>query len=610
MPIPQYILEDIRSRVALAAYIGRYVKLTKRGHEHSGLCPFHNEKTPSFTVSEAKGFYHCFGCGAHGDVIAFAMNHQKLEFPEAVELLAHEAGIEIPKATPQDLQREEANARLLAANAAAAIWFSAQLKSDAGEDARDYLAKRRIEPETLRRFNLGYAPTGRDQLTKHLKQEGFSQEELIASGLCGEPDTDDAKLYDRFRDRLMFPIRDRRGRPIAFGGRALGKATAKYLNSSETPIFKKGSTLYNLDQAQKPARLQSDVIAVEGYMDVIALAQAGYNQVVAPLGTALTENQMALLWQVAPEPILCFDGDTAGQRAATRAVQRALPGLQPGQSLKIATLPGDDDPDSLIQSKGIGAFAALMETAQPLVDWLWQVMIAPVDFSTPERAAELRRSISDQVQEIRDPDVRNFYRRDYNHRLDKLFEQQFPSRNGPARSQRKRSQKRSNDLVGGPPPQGPVTSAAPTLERLVLLVLLNNPALLATCHETLAAISFPGAEASALQSALLAVATTEETPLPEALAQEIEHRNLAGFVERLRSDRLLKVHSFAKAANQIDAAGHGVQHLFDRLRTLRSLNDDLIEAKQLLSEKPTDENWRRFRALTEELRRVSAFPSP
>ncbi|WP_282611235.1 DNA primase [Pelagibius sp. Alg239-R121] len=609
MTIPQYILDDIRNRVNLAGYIGRYVKLAKRGHEHSGLCPFHNEKTPSFTVSEPKGFYHCFGCGAHGDIIAFAMNHQKLAFPEAVEQLAQEAGVEIPKPTPEDQQREDTNARLVAANATAARWFTSQLESDSGKAARDYLAKRGITSETTQRFGLGYAPTDRDQLTNYLQQEGFTQEELIASGLCGEADAGEPALYDRFRDRLMFPIRDRRGRPSAFGGRALGEAKAKYLNSSETPIFKKGATLYNLDQAQKTGRQHEEVIAVEGYMDVIALTQAGFDQVVAPLGTALTETQIAMLWQIAPEPILCFDGDTAGRRAATRAVQRALPGLYAGHSLKIATLPPDHDPDSLVQSQGNEALRSLIESAQPLTDWLWQALVEPSDYSTPERAADFRRAVNDQIQEIRDPGVRSLYQRDYNGRLAKIFEMQFPSRSGPTSNRPRRNGKHGKKPTVGPSPQGPVSSAAPTLERLVLLVLVNHPALLTTCHEALAAITFPGKEAKELQSALLETASAEEAMQSETLANEVERRGLASFVERLKSDRLLKVHSFAEEAKETEIAGHGIQHLFDRLRTLRSLSDDLEEAKQLLASHPTDENWRRFRALTEELRRVSALPA-
>ncbi|MCZ6522639.1 MAG: DNA primase, partial [Alphaproteobacteria bacterium] len=380
-------LDELRARVPLAGTIGRSLRLVKRGREHVALCPFHNEKTPSFTINEDKGFYHCFGCGEHGDVIGFLMQNEGLAFPEAVE--------------------------------AACAWFAAQLGGEAGKAARAYLEERGIDGEASAEFGLGYAPRGRDGLRQALAARGFDEGLIIEAGLVAK--SDEGEVYDRFRDRIIFPIADRRGLNIAFGGRALGEARAKYLNSPETPLFHKGRTLYNLARARAPARQAGTVLVVEGYMDVIALAVAGLGHAVAPLGTALTEAQMEELWRLAPEPVLCLDGDAAGRRAAYRAAERSLPLLKPGHSLLFALLPNGEDPDSLVRRRGVRAMTALVEAAAPLSDMLWAKETASGRLDTPERRAALEQRLLRQVSEIRDETVKQYYRRHFKARLWEAF---------------------------------------------------------------------------------------------------------------------------------------------------------------------------------------------
>ena len=333
---PQF-LDELRQRLSLVSVISRKVRLVRRGRESTGLCPFHNEKSPSFTVSDEKGFFHCFGCGAHGDVIGFLMRSEGLSFPESVERLAREAGLALPVSSPEERQRAERQSTLVTAMETAAAWYQEQLGASAGRGALDYLRRRGLAEGTIARFRLGYAPEGRTALRDALTRAGVSIELAQEAGLVGKGE--DGALFDRMRGRVIFPIADRRGRVIAFGGRILGEGQPKYLNSPETPLFHKGRTLYGLGQALRPAKDAGEVVVAEGYMDVIALSQAGFPQAVAPLGTALTEEQIAELWRLVPEPTLCFDGDTAGERAAARAADRALPLLKPGQSLRFAMLP-------------------------------------------------------------------------------------------------------------------------------------------------------------------------------------------------------------------------------------------------------------------------------
>ena len=413
-------LDELRARLPLADIVGRRVKLTKRGREYVGLSPFQKEKTPSFTVVPDKGFFHCFSSGEHGDVITWVMKTEGLSFPEAVEKLAGEAGLALPQRTPEDKARSERRKTLQEALEAAADWFSARLHAKEGAEALAYLKRRGLGEETLRRFRLGYAPDERGALRRAMNAAGFNDELLAEAGLI-KRDEAGGNPRDYFFDRAIFPITDRRGGVIAFGGRAMGDSPAKYLNSPDTPLFHKGQVLYNLDKARRAAHESGEVIAAEGYMDVIALSQAGFAAAVAPLGTALTEDQIAELWRLVPEPILCLDGDLAGQRAAFRAMERALPLLQPGKSLRFALLPQGEDPDSLLRSQGAAALRAVLEAAKPLSEMLWIRETQGKALDTPERRAGLRQSLHRAVGEIQDSGVQEAYRLDVQRRFDEAY---------------------------------------------------------------------------------------------------------------------------------------------------------------------------------------------
>ncbi|MDA1131920.1 MAG: DNA primase, partial [Proteobacteria bacterium] len=357
MAFADSFLDQIRARVPGSEVVAKRVRLKRSGRgELTGLCPFHDEKTPSFTVNDAKGFYHCFGCGAHGSAFDFLMQTDGLSFPEAVERLAGMAGLEMPARSrdPQDKERREGRERLYGLLEVAAAWFEDRLRHH-GDVARRYLEDRSIDGAAAAQFRLGFAPDSRDALKQALLARGYTVAELVRVGLLVAPE-DGGEAFDRFRNRVMFPITDRRGQIVAFGGRTLGEARAKYLNSPETEFFHKGSLLYNLAGARSASREAGTVLVAEGYTDVISLWRHGFRHAVAPLGTALTDNQLGELWRLAPEPVLCLDGDAAGMRAAVRAAENALPLLKPGHSLRFALLPAGEDPDSLLRGGGAKAF--------------------------------------------------------------------------------------------------------------------------------------------------------------------------------------------------------------------------------------------------------------
>ncbi|MDB5679125.1 DNA primase [Sphingomonas bacterium] len=417
MSLTPAFLDELRARTLLSALVGKTVKLTKAGREFKGCCPFHNEKTPSFYVNDDKGFYHCFGCSAHGDAIRWMTEQQGLPFIDAVKDLVQAAGMEMPAQDRQSVERAERAKGHHEAMADAAAFFTEQLNGIAGAEARAVLEKRGVTAKTAQAFGLGSSPDTRGRLRETLKSYGDPL--LIESGMLIK--VDDREPYDRFRGRLMIPIRDPRGRVIAFGGRVIGEGEPKYLNSPDTPLFDKGRTLYNLDKAAAVSRKSGRVIVVEGYMDVIALAQAGFGEAVAPLGTALTEAQLERLWRLADVPILCFDGDSAGQKAAIRAALRALPGLAPGRSLSFVTLPEGQDPDDLVRARGSAAFEALLAKPEPLVDRLWAHEYAAEALDTPEQRAGLKRRLADHAATIADGNVRHEYLAEYRRRVDDLF---------------------------------------------------------------------------------------------------------------------------------------------------------------------------------------------
>jgi DNA primase len=415
------LLEEIRRRTDLVALVGRRVKLVRKGRVMWGCCPFHQEKSPSFKVENERRLYKCFGCGKGGDCFKWLVETEGLSFREAVEKLAGEAGVELPKWSAEDEAREQKRKSLYDIVELAAKFYEAQLLEPAGRAAREYLKGRGLDGAAARQFRLGYAPSGNHALIAHLTAHNITQDDIIAAGLA-RPAEDGRPMRDFFFNRVMFPISDGRGRLIAFGARALeADAKPKYINTGETSLFSKGTQLYNFATARAAAIKAGTIILAEGYMDVIALVRAGFAHSVAPLGTALTEDQLHLLWRSAPEPILAFDGDAAGLNAAHRAAHLALPHLKPGHSLRFAFLPTGEDPDSFIAAEGAPAMQALLEGAIPLSQLLWQGETEGKDLSTPERRAGLEQRLKEIVEQITDRSVADYYREGFRERVQESF---------------------------------------------------------------------------------------------------------------------------------------------------------------------------------------------
>ena len=523
---PQW-LDQLRSRITLSTLIGRSTRLQKAGREYKACCPFHNEKTPSFTINDDKGFYHCFGCGAHGDAIRWMTDHRGLPFIDAVKELADAAGMEMPAPDPRAAKKAEAARGLHDAMAAAQDWFEAQLGGLDGAIAREYLERRGITDATRRAFGFGFAPDSRGKLKTALRD--FPAEMLVEAGLVIKPEDRGREPYDRFRGRLMIPIRDNRGRVIAFGGRILGDGEPKYLNSPDTPLFDKGRTLYNIDKALPAARASGRIIVVEGYMDVIALAQAGIHECVAPLGTALTEHQIERLWKIVDVPILCFDGDSAGQKAANRAALRALPLLQPGQSLNFVTLPGGMDPDDLVKTKGAKGFEECLASPAPLVEQIWRMEMAAGAVDTPEARAGLQQRLAEHAQAIQNDLVRREYERAFKDRFWNEFGWKRQERSAVRGFIRQTREEIRSDLAN----MGQRIDRM--MKRAILLGLCRHPAVLYSHREQLGSIAMP-TQALKDWTSLLIRASFERQALEESLIDAIladaslpepERRNIA-----------------------------------------------------------------------------------
>jgi DNA primase len=537
---PQF-LDELRARTTLSHLVGRSLKLQRAGREFKACCPFHNEKTPSFYVNDEKGFYHCFGCEAHGDAIRWLTDSKGLAFMDAVKELADAAGMAVPAPDPRSQERAERAAGLYEVMEAAAAWFAEQLDIAEGAAARDYLKERGIAEETRRRFRFGLAPDSRGRLKAALK--GFGNDKLVEAGLLIKPD-EDKEPYDRFRGRLMFPIRDARGRCIAFSGRILGAGEPKYLNSPDTPLFDKGRTLFNLDRAGPASRAGRRVVVVEGQMDVVALDQAGLAEAVAPLGTALTDAQLALLWKLSPAPLLCFDGDAAGQKAAIRAALKALPHVGPGRSLGFATLPPGQDPDDLIRQSGRAALDALLDRPDSLVDTLWRHELHAEPLTTPEQKAGLRRRLVDHVSAIADPDVREQYRFELMRRFNDLTlpQRQWTARPpgtgpGPGRSGRFAPPPRPTSPEAKSVRQAGLDSRWSHWGRAVLQGLVRFPALIGRHAEAIAALPLAERDSVRLRDLMLESAMANAALDPEAFFTILAESGGASLVEDLARKR-------------------------------------------------------------------------
>ncbi len=414
MSLPPGFLDELRSRSSLSQVVGRKVIWdARKSNQGKGdmwaPCPFHQEKTASFHVDDRKGFYYCFGCHAKGDAISFVQETENVSFMEAVEILARETGMTMPARDPRAQEKSDRRTQLTDVMEQAAQFFRLQLNTGAAAQARSYLDRRGLSEKQRDRWEIGYAPDGWQVLWDHLRSKSVSEDLILGAGLA-KPSTKGGKPYDTFRDRIMFPIRDARGRCIAFGGRAMDpNDNAKYLNSPETDLFDKGRSLYNHGPARTAAGNGQPLIVAEGYMDVIALAKGGFEASVAPLGTAITESQLQMLWRIAPEPIIALDGDTAGLRAAMRLIDLALPLLEAGQSLRFVVMPEKMDPDDLIRDQGPAAMQKLLDQAIPMVQLLWQRETEGRVFDSPERKAALDKALRDKIKLIRDPSIRNHY---------------------------------------------------------------------------------------------------------------------------------------------------------------------------------------------------------
>jgi len=555
-------MQALRDRVNLSDLIGKRVKLSRAGREFKGCCPFHHEKTPSFYVNDEKQFYHCFGCGAHGDAVEFVMQHDNLSFVDAVELLAAEAGMTVPQQTAQDKDFARKQKDLYTMMDEAAGFFQQTLRTPACRDAYDYLTGRGMGDELQQAFRIGFAPADQFALFHYLKGKGYSEAQMIEAGLVRQS-TRGTAPYAFFRDRVMFPVTDRRGRVVAFGGRILpealrpaptsGHKPPKYINSSETPLFHKGRMLYNESHARQAAGDGQPVIVVEGYVDVIACFAAGYRGAVAPLGTALTADQIMALWKMIPQqskvPILCFDGDEAGRRAAARACENILPLLQPDHSAAIAFLPEGQDPDSLLRGQGKKAFEPLVAAALPLADFIWQHHTGTRHLETPEQRAGLAKALEDEAAKIPDRTVQQYYRQQFRDRLYHAFRPPRASYGGAKGARFK-----------GPVPvqvRNPAYSRHLLRQQILLTALLNHPALFNEAEEALSRMKIPVPAFDALRQELLAALENDPALDSVALQSHLNSRGYSAELEYLLSSALYTHAGFARPGADADHVAEG-----------------------------------------------------
>lgn len=638
MRFPPAFLDEIRDRLPISQVIGTRVSWDRRKTNASrgdwwACCPFHGEKTPSFHCEDSKGRYYCFGCGASGDHFRFLVELDGLSFPEAVERLADQAGLPMPVMDAREQKRLEQQASLFDVMEMAAQFFEAQLQAGAGAKARAYLRDRGLAPATQAHFRLGYAPDSRNALKEHLAAEGVTKEQMEACGLLVfGPDI--PVSYDRFRERVMFPIPNARGKVIAFGGRALrADVPAKYLNSPETELFHKSRVLYNFAGARRPVQDSGQVIAVEGYMDVIALHAAGFENAVAPLGTALTETQMELLWRLQPEPVLCFDGDEAGLRAAFRAVTTILPGLRPGRSARFALLPEGKDPDDLLREEGERAMQEILDEAMSLADMVWMRDTGSASYDTPEKRAELESRLRQTTAQIGDESVRRHYGQDIVERLAVFFgnppaeQGRRAERNAQAGSWRAGS---GSNAAGGLRGRGAAAgrfAASPSLlssrlvkrraagvplrEAALICTIVHHPAILLRRFDEFAAMPFGHGDCRAVQGAILDIAAgwvpkepdENEWPDTETLRKGLAERSLgealAGMEEQLRNNRIWQALPEAAFEDALD----GWRQAYALQMRAHGLMSELHAAEKALAAEESEENFARLVRIREELAR-------
>lgn len=625
MRFPPDFLDDIRARLPLSAVVARRVKLKKQGREWRGLSPFNAEKTPSFYVNDQKGFYHCFSSGKHGDQFSFIMETEGLSFPEAVERLAGEAGLKMPAVSAQASDASDKRRGLYDVLELAAQFFAENLQGRQGAAARGYVADRGLSDETIAEFRIGYASSSREALRQHLIAKGVSLEDMIAGGLLihGE---DIPVAYDRFRERVMFPIEDHRGRVVAFGGRALAAdAPAKYLNSPETALFHKGSIVFNAARARKAAHQTGRLVVVEGYVDAIMLTQAGIGETVAPLGTALTEDQLGLCWRMADEPILCFDGDKAGLRAAYRAIELALPRISAEKTIRFALLPAGLDPDDLVRQRGRAAMEDVLNSARPLVDMLWERETAAIDITTPERRAGLERRVGALAASIADASVRRHYEDELRRRMRRLLGQDGESgQRAPRGSYRRTGQGQADWQAGragkggrrrAPAEAGPIVvsealrrspllrgqnSDWPQREALLMVGALNHPLLVSRHAEMFSQLEFSDAVLTRLQKALAAQVVNEGIDTSDALSSALTGLGFSRELQRLGVFMRQGGLWFVSVEADISDAETSWLQMAALHRRARNIHRELKLAEAAFAAEPNAENDRRLMSLWRE----------
>ncbi|GAO98841.1 DNA primase [Caedimonas varicaedens] len=561
MAISSEFLDQLKARIQLSTVIGARIKLKRKGRYMSGLCPFHNEKTPSFTVNDAQGSYHCFGCGSHGDVIAFTQLSENMTFIEAVGKLAAFAGMSLPPSFSESKESLQKSLDIYEVLEETASFFQSILRSNQGQEAQKYLDQRGIQSETCECFRLGFSPE-ENGLKKYLLGRGYSEKQLLAAGLLSQNE-EKSVTYDRFRHRLMFPIWDRQGRVIAFGGRILKKGEPKYLNSPETDVFHKGSLLYAYHLARRPAQQAQRLIVCEGYMDVIALHQAGIKYSVAPLGTALTEEQISLLWNLTPSPILCFDGDAPGKKAALRTAERVLPILKSGYSLRYAHLPEGEDPDSLIQRGGLKKLEDTFENSIPLADVLWYQTFNAASLKTPEDRAKFEKTLMKLVQEIKDPILRNNYRDTFKTRL---FESFRFYKNAA------REKKGANNPVL-PVQAKPNFDPVHIQQKILFAGLLNHPQLIEEYYEPFLDLDITSEKLRRLRDQI--ILKINETPALDSglLQHHLHNEGFTDLLDDILNEDVYKHASFVRPETDNESIRQGWLEVWDHLQNLKKMAD-------------------------------------
>jgi DNA primase len=611
-------IDELRGRLTLSEVIGRRVKLTRNGREFKACCPFHGEKTPSFYVNDAKGFFHCFGCGAHGDVVSFRMRHDNVTFIEAVESLAIEAGLEMPKADPQAAEKFDEQQRLMQIMERVSKWFEDQLHAPQNSFALRYLKERGLSDETIAQFRLGYAPNNWDALRDALSAEGVKPHDLMALGVLKHSSREDKadKPYSFFRGRVMFPVTDARGRVIAFGGRHLDAAFAgqtltekppKYINSAESPLFNKSAVLYGLARARALVGPQAPLILVEGYMDVIALAQAGFATSVAPLGTALTEEHAQLAWKISPPeapPLLCFDGDKAGQSAAYRAIERLIPHFSAQQSVKVVFIPEGEDPDSLIRTKGPEALKAVLAQALGVFDTIWQKESAQ-NTTSPESKASLQARMETTIGQIKDPLLQQSYKqalRDRMYQLSRAQQQAYT----PARPNQKGAYGKgkfgAKKITPSPVIQKPSLNVDLRRWQVLLAAAINHPFLLEQNLETFGMVTIPNPKLELLRESLVDLMHHSHTDQPltsDDIKQFLSERGLNDIVAHLLDESIYQFFGFARPEVSADMVLEGWKDVWMRVQ-LETVSQDKNKLLQAVKTDYSDETADQLFALSQQ----------